>query len=189
MSTISKPEALLGPDDLLSMPDRKDYELVNGTLRELGVSALSSLVAMTLVNHLLNFISPRKLGWLFGPDCGFVIGPRTVRKPDISVVRAERLPAGQIGAGWVTMAPDLAVEVISPNDSAQELDAKVEQLLEAGTRLLWVVNPTLRTVRVYRADRSVALLRSGEVLDGEDVLPGFRCEVKALFPMVEIDKS
>lgn len=191
MSTTHESVRLLEPSDLLAMPDRKEYELVRGELREKKVSSLSSLVASELLGllHAHAHAQTRKGVWIFGADCGYIIGPRTVRLPDVSVVRIDRLPADEIGSGWLEMAPDLAVEVVSPNDSAYEVDQKVDEMLDAGTRLLWVVNPARQSVRIHRADGSVSLLRGEDTLEGEDVLPGFRCVVKSLFPTMDPAKA
>jgi Uma2 family endonuclease len=171
--------------DLQRMPDGDKYELVDGELVERNVSQLSSLVAMEMGSQLRNFCKPQGLAWVFGADAGyrcFPDDPDKVRKPDVSVILAGRLPAERIGAGFSTLAPDLAVEVISPNDLAYDVDEKVEEYLSAGVRLVWVVNPELRTVRVYRPDGSLSLRRAAESLDGEDVLPGFHCPIAELFP-------
>jgi len=83
--------------------------------------------------------------------------------------------------GHVRLAPDLVVEVISPNDLAYEIDEKVDEYETAGVKLIWVVNPETKAVRVHRADGAVMVLREKDELDGEDILPGFRCPVAELF--------
>lgn len=184
MSTSAAVRAFT-PADLLALPDRNRYELVDGELVELNVSALSSLVASRLNRELGNFCEATSLAWVFGADCGyqcFPDSPGKVRKPDVSAVRRERLPVEALEEGYVAIAPDLAVEVISPHDLAYEVDRKVEEYLGAGVRLVWVINPELRTVRVHRRDGSVGLLREADGLDGEDVLPGFACPIRGLFP-------
>jgi Uma2 family endonuclease len=98
------------------------------------------------------------------------------------LIRKGRLPGERFPEGYVRIAPDLAVEVISPNDLAYEVDDKVEEYLRAGVRLVWVVNPQTRTVRIHRADGSIAQRREGEDLTGDDVLPGFVCPLAAVFP-------
>jgi Uma2 family endonuclease len=105
-----------------------------------------------------------------------------VRKPDVSFVRYGRFPDEQLPAGFARLAPDLTGEVVSPGDTYEEVDGKVEEYLRAGVRLVWVISPTNRTVRVYRLDGSSSSVRADGELDGEDVLPGFRCRVADLFP-------
>ncbi|MBI3466041.1 MAG: Uma2 family endonuclease, partial [Planctomycetes bacterium] len=103
-------------------------------------------------------------------------------KPDAAFIRFGRLPGEQLPIGYVRIAPDLAVEVTSPNELAEEVESKIDDYLAAGVRLLWIVNPTRRTVRIHRANGTIGWLREHDTLDGEDVLPGFRCAVRDLFP-------
>ena len=107
--------------------------------------------------------------------------PRKVRRPDVSFIRADRLPAEEDREGHCRIAPDLAVEVISPNDLYTDVDEKVEEYLAAGVRQVWVLNPSTRTLRVHRCDGTQNYLREQDELTGEDVVPGFRCRVGALF--------
>ncbi len=107
--------------------------------------------------------------------------PGKVRRPDVSFIRADRLPAEEAREGHCRIAPDLAVEVISPNDLYCDVDEKVNEYLAAGVRLVWVVNPSARRVLIRRRDRTAAELLEADELDGEDVVPGFRCRVAALF--------
>jgi Uma2 family endonuclease len=184
MSTTES-KARYTPEDLLAMPDGDRYELVDGNLVERNVSALSSLVAAKLIRLIGVHCEANDLAWYFSSDCGyrcFPGSPSKVRRPDASFVNRRRLPADELSEGYINIAPDLAAEVVSPNDLAYEVDEKVDEYLGAGVRLVWVVNPRRRTVSVHRADGSVSVLREHEDLDGEDVLPGFRCRVGELFP-------
>src|SRR5262249_53669864 len=105
-----------------------------------------------------------------------------VRKPDVTFVRLDRMPRVPGAEGYIDIAPDLAVEVVSPNDLAYELEAKVVEYLDAGVSLVWVIDSEARRVRVHRRDGSVSWLREKDELSGKDVIPGFRCPVSALFP-------
>jgi Uma2 family endonuclease len=186
MSTIAEPRTYT-PDDLLRMPDGDRYELVDGKLVERNVGALSSLVANELLSRITDFCRPDALAWVFGADCGyqcFPRHPRKVRKPDGSLVLRDRLAAEQLEEGYLTLAPDLAIEAVSPNDLAYEVEQKVLEYLAAGVRLIWVIYPTTRTVHVHRGDRSAAVLRPGDELTGEDVLPGFACRLDDLFAVL-----
>ena len=109
-------------------------------------------------------------------ETGFTLarGPDTVRGPDIAVVRRDRVPSPE-PRGFLELAPELMVEVLSPRDRPGEVLAKVADWLTAGTRLVWVVDPERRVARVYRDDGSEAIVGADEALDGEDVLPGFSC--------------
>lgn len=173
------------PADLLDRPDRNRFELVNGTLVERNVSQLSSLVAGRILTRFSNHCDPGDLAWVFGADAGyrcFPEDPNKVRKPDVSVVLKARLSLDRMEEGYAPIAPDLAVEVISPHDLAYHVDAKIAEYQGAGVRLVWVVNPILRSVRIHRADGSLSWLQGDAILSGEDVLPGFSCPVSELFP-------
>jgi Uma2 family endonuclease len=173
------------PDDLLAMPDGDHFELVDGHLVERNIGAESSHIASKLLSLLLAFCEQHGLGWVFGPDCGYQCfpgRPTTVRRPDVSVVRSGRFEGDQVPTGYVTLAPDLAVEVLSPNDLDYETDQKIEDYLAAGVPLVWVINPQSKTVLIYRADGSIQGLRANDELSGEGVVPGFRCRVGDIFP-------
>ncbi len=131
------------------------------------------------------FVDENGLGWVWGPDLGYVCfpdAPGKVRKPDVSFVRKERLPEGLTSDEYLYIAPDLAAEVLSPNELAYDVDRKVREYLNAGVSLIWVINPEERTIRVHRRDRSVSWLHEQDELSGEDVIPGFRCRVSTIFP-------
>ena len=173
------------PEELLGLPDQKAFELIDGELVERHVSVLSSWVGSNLARLIGNHVEAHQLGWAFGSDNGFQCfpnHPRTVRRPDVSFVRVGRMGWDQVGDGWLHVVPDLIVEVISPNDTAYELEAKVEFFLNAGVPLVWVVNPNVRTIRIIRGDSTTALLREANDLSGEDIIPGFVCPVASIFP-------
>src|SRR5262249_1904635 len=107
--------------------------------------------------------------------------PKRVRKPDGSFVRKGRLPGDRPPRGHVQIPPDLAFEVVSPNDLAEDVNAKVLEFLRAGVRLLWVLYPKTRCVQVFRQAGSASDLSEGEELGGGDVLPGFTCRVDEIF--------
>ncbi len=183
MSTVETP-TLYTPEDLLTMPDGDRYELVDGKLVERIRGAWSSYVGFLLACGLKIYCNDHFLGWVWGADASyqcFPNRPRLVRKPDVSFIRLGRLPGEKAPEGHIPIAPDLAVEVISPNDLAYDIDERVADYLGAGTRLVWVINPVQRTVLIYRQDGSIAGVREGGDLDGEDVIPGFRCPVYSLF--------
>ena len=184
MSAVAE-KSLLSPEDLLSLPDEKNFELIEGELLERNMGVLSSWVAIQLLKVLGEYGDKEPLGWFLGSDAGyqcFPHSPRTVRKPDVSFVRKGRFPDEQIPEGWARLAPDLAVEVVSPNDVMYELDDKVTEYRKVGVPLIWIVNPRARTVHVYRPNGPIIVLSEGDELSGEDVLPGFVCPVAAIFP-------
>jgi Uma2 family endonuclease len=110
--------------------------------------------------------------------------PDTVRAPEVAFVARKRIPAEGVPEGFWLFAPDLAVEVISPSDRFDDVLAKVQDYLHAGTRLVWVLHPRTTAAMVYRANGAVQLLQGHDELSGEDVLPGFRCRVQELFAQV-----
>ncbi len=183
MSTVAAPAYT--PEDLLAMPDRKGFELIDGNLVEKNVSALSSWVGGETYARLREFNRIHDLGTVWPADNGFPCfpdAPGKVRKPDAAFIARDRYSTGDLSDGFVSLAPDLVVEVISPNDLATDVEKKVEEYLGAGVRLIWVIDPETRTVRIHRGDGSAARLRQDGELSGEDVVPGFRCPVRDLFP-------
>ena len=173
------------PDDLLAMPDAVNYDLVDGQLVERTMGTESSWIGGELYRLLANHVLANRLGWVFPADAGFQCfpsAPEKVRRPDASFVRLDRLPGGP-PKGHCRVAPDLAVEVISPNELYSDVEEKIDEYLAAGVKLVWVVDPPHRGVRVHRADGSVADLRETDELSGEDVIPGFRCRVSDLFKL------
>jgi Uma2 family endonuclease len=175
-------ETLYTPEDLLAMPDGDHYELIDGRLVERNKGAWSVHVATRLMTLISQFDPSQRMGWLLHSGAtyqAFVKG--RIRKTSLSFICLGRLPNERVPSGQIKLAPDLAVEVISPNDIHYETDQRVDDYLKAGTRLVWVVNPEIRTVLIYRADGSIGGVRESSVLDGEDVIPGFRCAVTDLF--------
>src|SRR5438034_2124143 len=160
----------------MSIPG-KQVELVRGQLvvRE-PPGTWHGVVAANLAYLLGEFVRRHGLGLVFAQDTGFKVGsdPDTVRAPDVAFVGRER--AGLIRKrGYAELAPDLLAEILSPDDRPAEVLAKVADWLAAGTKLVWVIDPERSEVRVYRQDGSLSVLREGDSLDGEDVLPGFTC--------------
>ena len=171
--------------ELFAMPDDGfRYELVKGELRRMSPSGSEHGAIIINVSVLLaQYVKAKKLGVCFGAETGFKIAsdPDTVRAPDVAFIRRERIPESGVPKKFWPGAPDLAVEVLSPGDARKEVDEKVEDWLGAGARAVWVVNPKRRTVSVYRPASEVVRLAEGDVLDGGEVVPGFRCEVSEIF--------
>ena len=177
--------ATLTLDEYERLPDEDGHtqELAAGRLvREPRPGARHGVIVGDLFRALDSFVRDRDLGRVV-IETGFLLVevPPTVRGPDIAFISAERLPAGPVPEGFWRLAPDLAVEVVSPSDSAAGIQEKVLQYLDAGTRAVWVVQPRTRTVEVWRPGADVRIVRDEESLEGDDVLPGWRSEVKSLF--------
>jgi Uma2 family endonuclease len=184
MSTIAN-AVRYTPEELLLMPDGNDYELVNAQLVERNMGMESSWIGGTLVRLMGNHSMNAKLGPVFPADAGYQCYPDDrlrVRKPDVSFVSWDKFPGGIIPEGFCRIAPDLVVEVISPNDLVYEVERKILEYLEAGVRLIWVVYPPSRHVDVHRLNGTTDVVKIGGILDGEDVLPGFHCAVEDIFP-------
>jgi Uma2 family endonuclease len=164
----------------------KRYELVKGKLSEMAPAGDEhSTISGNLMWYLMQVVRPNKLGRVYPQDTAFVIDPinKTVRAPDLAFVASNRLP--KMGKGAVLVVPDLAVEVVSPNDLlSSEVAEKVREYQQAGVRLVWVINPRPHRwdVQVYHPDSSEPItLNLEDELDGEEIIPGFRLKVNALF--------
>lgn len=167
----------------------KGFELINGELEEKAVSLLSSLVATKLNSRVSMFAEKARLGIVMQSNCTyqcFPHDPTRIRRPDGSYFRQERVTADLLEEGHVTEVPDWVQETTSPGETTWETDDKIEDYLRAGVKMVWEINPELRTVHVYRQDGSVSRLREHEELWGENVIPGFTCPVAELFPPREV---
>ena len=175
--------SLMTADELLhtSIPDKRT-ELVRGVLivRE-PAGSTHGLVAMSLGAELAVYVKRTGAGGVFAAETGFKLAtnPDTVRAPDVAFVTRSRLPAPD-ATGYPHLAPDLVVEVLSPGDRPGEVLAKVGDWLEAGARLVWVIDPERRIARVYRQDGTENSITADGQLDGEDVLPGFSCPLASV---------
>jgi Uma2 family endonuclease len=175
--------APLSADDLLRMriPDKRS-ELVRGALivRE-PAGGLHGRVAMNLGVELAVHVKRTAAGAVFAAETGFKLAsnPDTVRAPDAAFIAQDRLPSRD-ARGYPALAPDLVVEVLSPDDRPGEVLAKVGDWLSAGSRLVWVVDPDRRVARVYRHDGSETIVSATDALEGEDVLPGFSCSLATI---------
>jgi Uma2 family endonuclease len=172
------------PEQLAIMSNGEEFELVQGQLVRRNMGNRAASVAAELLILLGAFVRANKLGMLFSSDAGYRLDPKrpdNLRRPDVSFIRSGRLPNDIPSETYDGLAPDLAVEVVSPTDTSYELDRKVEEYLQAGVRLVWVVHPSVRRIDVFRPNRTITALRLNDELTGEDVVPGFRCRVADLF--------
>jgi Uma2 family endonuclease len=167
------------------MPEEDAYrvELVRGrVVREPRPGGKHGWLTGRLVARLESFAQERRLG-IAVTETGFLLSvePPTVRGPDAAFIARESLPAEGAPNGFWTRAPELAVEVVSPSNTAAEIQEKVLEYLESGSRLVWVVDPATRTVAAYRSREDIRLLTEDDVLESADVLPGFRLAIADLF--------
>ncbi len=163
--------------------DRRLVELVNGTLVEKPMGASQSFLAIELSIFLGIFQrSVEDVGMILGADGTLRIMPHMVRIPDVSLTLWDKLPGRKVPRAAVpSLVPDLAVEVISKGNTKAEMKRKIADYFEAGVRLVWLVFPKARTVRVYTSAKDSELLAEADTLTGGDVLPGFELPLKMLF--------
>jgi Uma2 family endonuclease len=173
--------------DLLALPeDGWRYELVEGRLVRMPPSGLeASSIAIILGAALLAFVRPRRLGIVTGEQGGYALGPGTDLVPDVGFIRAERAPSRTSRAfrRLAPVAPDLAVEVASPNQYRPGMAKKARYYLDAGTQLVWIVWPTRQQIDIWKAGDTEPrrTLKVGDMLDGDTVLPGFTYAVADIF--------
>ena len=176
-------EQITTAEQLLRNPGLGRCELVRGELILMTPAGFEhGRIVVNVTAPLADFVKRSQLGIVTGAETGFQIAhdPDTVRAPDVGVVRADRVPATPT-TGFFQGAPDLAVDVLSPNDRASEVLAKVQDWLGAGCRAVWVVDPGTRTVSVYRSGNTLAVLREADELTEDEIVPGFRLSVAEIF--------
>jgi Uma2 family endonuclease len=162
--------------------DPRRKELVQGEVIEsMPPGGKHGQVALTLAARLLEWVRRGDPGGYVAVEAGYMLGPDSVRGPDISYVSSSRIPDDGVPLNFWRLAPNLAVEVVSPSEPASVVQAKVRDLLTAGTSLVWVVYPQLREVVAFRPGASGPLFAEDGMLEDEAVLPGFRCPVADLF--------
>jgi Uma2 family endonuclease len=187
MMTTATTTKLVTADELLGMPDPPSggrYELVRGRLIEVSPpSTRSNEVAGELIRRLGNHIREYKRGRFGGSEGGFLLSsnPDTVRAPDVWLVRAERVSSGRMPDRFFAGAPDLVVEVLSPTDRTGDIWQRVGQYLDAGSHLVWVIDPNTEAAAAFPADGFPIIIGSDGTLDGGDVVPGFVLPLRELF--------
>jgi Uma2 family endonuclease len=172
--------------DVVRLDGQEDRlcELVDGTLVEKVMGYDESAIAMAIGHILLAFVGPRKLGIVTGEAGMMRILDRRVRIPDVAFVSYDRLPDRRRPKGPIpNLAPDLAVEVLSESNTRREMENKLREYFEAGTRLVWYVDPKARCVDVYTSPTEMTRVSSNEKLSGRDVLPGFEVAVSEVFDL------
>ena len=175
---------LVTAEDLWAMPNNARRELVRGEVRVMAPGGFEhGAIGMNLGRVLGNHVARQRLGVVLSADTGFVLSrnPDSVRAPDVAFVAAARIPTSGLPVTFWEGAPDLAVEVVSPGDTLEEVEEKVDDYLDAGTRMVLVVNPKRRTVTVHRPGAQPVILRQTETIDGGDVVPGFSLPMADVF--------
>ncbi|MCA9891089.1 MAG: Uma2 family endonuclease [Anaerolineae bacterium] len=177
-------------DDLWGLANQEAYYnkrlyLIEGALYVMApASWLHGDIALEIGSLLRNHVRSHGLGRTTAAETGYILAEGTVLAPDVGFIASERIP-NEIPVGFVPFAPDLAVEVVSPNDRASDVQQKVETYLKYGTKMVWVIDPNRNTVAVYRPateGASVTFLDIDDQLSGDDIVPGFVCLIRELFP-------
>jgi Uma2 family endonuclease len=173
-------------EDLPREPDHKGFELIDGEWIEKPMSNTAAIVESNLDGQLFNHIRPTRSGLLMTGNAAYRLpnSKNRIRKPDLSFVATGRTVPSRDDDGSWPIAPDLAIEVISPNELAEEVETKLNEYLRAGVRLVWILYIPTKNVWAYKQDGTAKLYRSTDLLVGEDVLPGFSVPVGELFEEV-----
>ena len=179
-------------EELLRRHSKKE-DLIQGFLcvREKSGGAMRGEVVANLLSEMYGFVKPRRLGQVSGVGVGVTLGrnPDTVRSSTVIFVSAERLPLSGRVNGYYEIAPDIAAEVMSFNDSIAETHDKARMWHSHAVPLVWAAYPETRTIDVHRADGSITTLRDGDVLDGGEILPGFSISVSDVFDLQSADRA
>ncbi len=173
-------------DELMRLPMGlgERYELIGGELCIMSPAGFEhGDIAAELSARLRIYVSKKKLGAVPAAETGYRLrrNPDTVRAPDVSFVSKARVDKAGKVTGYFPGAPDLAVEVVSPDDKAEDVHAKVSEYFRHGTKLVWVIYPKTREIEVFRSARRGQVLTVGDFLEGGQLIPGFRCPVAELF--------
>jgi Uma2 family endonuclease len=176
-------------EEFMALPDDgHHYEIINGELIDMGNSgALHGYVCSTLMILLGGYVRQHNLGAMLDSSTAFKMKNGNKRSPDIAFFAKERLQGiAVLPSGYLEGAPDLAVEVLSPGNTVEEIDDKLTEYFENGSRLVWVINPTQHYVLVYRSAKEPdRLLKGKDSLDGEEVIPGFTLAIADLFQKLD----
>lgn len=180
-------QRLVTAAELLHLPDPGDgvrFELVSGVLVRMSPSSVrSNAISIRIAHLMLGFVDDHDLGAVGGSEGGFRLkaDPDTVRAPDVWFIRKDRIPAGGIPDDFWPGAPDLAAEVLSPTDRTADIWRRVGEYLEAGARLVWVLDPKTQSAVAFPADSLPVIIPADGVLDGGAVLPGFVLPLREVF--------
>jgi Uma2 family endonuclease len=180
MATVEK---TMSADEYLALGDIGPSALLQGELVLMSPSGYNhGWIASNLDRALGVFVKSKSLGRISTAEAGFLISrnPDTVRAPDVAFVRAERIPPGG-QKKFFEGPPDLAVEVLSPDDRSSDVNAKIQDWLQAGCVQVWVVDPQTKTVMVYRNAREATIFTQEDTLTAPDLFPGFSLPVAEIF--------
>lgn len=170
------PPGMATEEDALKKPV---CELIDGILVEKAMGMYESFLASLLIVEINKYLEGNPIGLTSAPDGPFRVQVGRMRVPDVSFIRWERFPGGKVPREQVlSIAPDLVVENLSPFNTKKEMEVKLDDYFKAGVRLVWYVDPETRTAEVYTSPTNVEQLDADGILDGRDVLPGFKLKIK-----------
>ena len=162
-------------------------ELIEGVLVEKVMGLRESCLAGMLIHLLRTFLSGRRMGTVSAPDGMLRLGPGLVRIPDVAFISWDKFSERRLPDEPIPdLAPDLAVEVLSPSNTKREMERKLQEYFEHGVRLVWLVDPDQRTVEVFTAPDQSVVLHEDQTLDGGEVLPGFSLPLRQLFAELDL---
>jgi Uma2 family endonuclease len=171
-------------DQLLALHAHDRCELIAGEVRMMSPAGWKhGYIVQRLTLLIAGHVEKHGLGMVFGAETGFLLArnPDTVRAPDVAFIARENLPAAEPTEAYWPGAPDLAVEVLSPDDRRREVLEKTRRWFDAGTKRVWIVSPENRTLTAYRSLTDSTEYRMGDEFDGSDVIAGFRCQIADIF--------
>ena len=181
--TVVKERKKLTEEEFLRLPDDgRKYELVDGEAIEVPAGVEHDAIVMRL--GILLYPFAKDVGVLCASSAGFRMVTGNIRSPDVSFIRKERLPEGRLPKGFADFAPDLAIEVISPNEDWSELGRKLGEYFATGVKQVWLVDLENQVVTVYHSLTEVRVFHADDELYAGDMLPNFRCKVKELFEVL-----
>lgn len=158
----------------------RDYELIGGRIIEVVSNPTASQVGAKFARYIGALVDDNQLGRVTGADGGYMVSGEPYI-PDVGYISYERQPKLEQLHGYNVLSPDLAVEVLSPSNTAQEMSTKVSNYLAAGT-VVWIADPDTQMIYVHVAGQPVKKYTADDTLDGGTVLPDFSVSVKKLFP-------
>ena len=160
----------------------QNHELIEGELvKTMSTGFIYGIIAQRIGRFVGNFADEHNLGEVAAAETGFILGEETYRGADGAFISNENLGKYGYPQGFFPTAPDIAIEVVSPSNTSEEMMQKVNLYLQNGSRIVWIIYPQTKVITVYRQNNVVSLLRETDTLDGEDVLPNFRLPVATLF--------
>ena len=177
-------QKLMTAEELFEWVNGKRGELIKGEFVEMSPGGgTHGNLAIKFGRILANYVYDNNLGEAFGAETGFILSrdPDTVRAPDFAFIAKDRLPLIKEFDKFISIPPDLAVEILSPNDHWPDVEDKIADYFAAGVGLVWIVKPKSQSVHAYRSLSQISLLNGSDLLEGDHILPGFSIPVEQIF--------